>query len=323
MNKILAPLNNRNYIQELVEAGVDEFYMGFYDPEWEEEFGDFAEINRMSGFKRYANPYNFEEVLDIIPEIKKYGKSIFITINTASYKEPYFKKLEQYFIRLKEVGADGVIVSTPELVMLAKKVGIEPVASTMCGIFNSDLVDFYRSIGMKRMILPRDLSLDEIEHIVKANPDIFFEVFLMRNGCQFSDSHCLGFHKERGSVCGNLNNSSKSISCIKKGFKTQHDVELNDMLYVKFFHRMGACGLCALYRFVKMGIGSYKIVGRSERPDGIIEDTKMIIENIKIIESCNSEKEFLEKMKFPKDSRVECKMGFSCYYPEVRFDDEE
>ena len=76
MNKILVPLNNRSRLKDLVEAGADEFYMGFHDEEWVKEFGDFTEINRMSGFKKYANPYNLQELLEIAKEIKGYGKDI-------------------------------------------------------------------------------------------------------------------------------------------------------------------------------------------------------------------------------------------------------
>ena len=189
----------------------------------------------------------------------------------------------------------------------------------MCGIFNADIVAYYKKLGMKRMILPRDLSLDEIEAIVKAHPDVSYEVFLMRNGCQFSDSHCLGFHREKGSICGMLNGSLYRTNARDTDFKSQHDFELNNSLYVKCFHRIAACGLCALYRFYKLGVSAYKIVGRSENPNGIITDVKIVKENLKIIESCSSEEEYLKKMKMPENARDACKLGLSCYYPEIRF----
>lgn len=319
MNKILVPLNNKLRLPEMVEAGVDEFYMGFYDQNWTDSFGEFSEINRMSGFGYAANPYSLEELLEIVEDVKKYQKAIFITINSATYNQRELEKLSEYFQLFANSGVDGVIVSTPELTLMAKQAGLIPVASTMCGLFNSDLVRFYKNLGMKRMILPRDLSMKEISDIVKSNPDISYEVFLMRNGCQFSDSHCLGFHRNKGSVCGMLNNINYNINSATDDFQSQHDIELNNMLYTSCFHRAAACGLCALYRFFHLGIGSYKIVGRSENADGIINDVKMIKENLKIIENCSSEEEFLKNMIMPKNSRISCKMGLSCYYPEIRF----
>ncbi len=319
MNKILVPLNNRLCIAEMVEAGVDEFYMGFHDDAWTDAFGEFSEINRMSGFGKLANPYSLEETLEIVKEVKSFGKAIFITINGATYNQRELEKLNEYFRLFANSGVDGVIVSTPELTLMAKEAGLIPVASTMCGLFNSDLVAFYKKLGMKRMILPRDLSMDEITEIVLKHQDITYEVFLMRNGCQFSDSHCLGFHRNKGSICAMLNQSKCNINSDFHTFRAQHDIELNNNLYTSYFHRRAACGLCALYRFYKLGIGSYKIVGRSERPEGIIKDVKIIKENLKIIESCNSEEEYLQKMLMPDNARIVCKMGLNCYYPEIRF----
>ena len=122
-----------------------------------------------------------------------------------------------------------------------------------------------------------------------------------------------------GSVCGMLNKSKSNINSLQTDFQSRHDAELNNLLYSSYFHRVAACGLCAIYRFYKLGVESYKIVGRSENPDGIIEDVKMVRDNLKIAETCSSEQEYLEKMILPKNSRVSCKMGLGCYYPEIRF----
>ena len=84
MNKILVPLNNKMRLPEMVDAGVDEFYMGFHDQNWKDSFGEFSEINRMSGFGYAANPYSLEELLEIVDDVKKYKKAIFITINSAN-----------------------------------------------------------------------------------------------------------------------------------------------------------------------------------------------------------------------------------------------
>lgn len=319
MSNILIPINDRSLIDEYIQVGADEFYMGFYDPAWSEMLGEYAEINRMSGFGRAANRYAFDEVCDIVKEIKNKEKKIFITINSADYTASELKYIEKYIKELAVVQADGVIVSTPETCTLAVKHGIEPVASTMCGIFNSDIAIAFRNLGVKRMILPRDLSIAEIEAIVDKVPDVCFEVFLMRNGCQFSDSHCLGFHKKYGSTCAMLNNAKTKMLARKSDFTSRHNIELNNMVYTKGLHKAGACGLCAIYRFVKMNIHSFKIVGRSEIKNGILEDVKTVKENIEIARCCHTEAEYLEKMIMPSSQFIQCKMGLSCYYPEIRF----
>jgi len=192
--KVLVPLNNTEHLDDYIHAGASEFYIGFFDKEWEDKFGDFNDINRMSGFRENSNSCDFNMVLAIIEEIKQYGKHLYITFNSSIYSMEQLDYVEKYFKILKEKEVDGVIVSTIELVDLAKRVGIPSVISTIAGVYNSDITKFYKEHGAKRIILPRDLSIDEINQIVNENKDMDFEVFMMRNGCSFSDSHCLGLH---------------------------------------------------------------------------------------------------------------------------------
>lgn len=317
--KALVPLNNVEHIDDYIEAGAGEFYLGFYDEAWHDQFGEYADINRLTGFKKNANPYNLEEVINIIEDTKKKGVMMYVTFNASVYSQAQLDYMVRYMEMLKATSLDGVIVSCPELVEMASKLGMNVVVSTISAAYNEDTVKFYRDLGAKRIILPRDLSMDEIESIVKAVPDVEYEVFLMRNGCRYSDGNCLGFHRsEMSAICGCLGGAHRTLQYEKNDFKTRHEVELNDILYTKFFHS-NACGLCSVYRFVKMGIAAGKIVGRSDEWQYICRDINLIKQNVEIAKKCESEEEYLDKMILPEDEAMMCKLGLSCYYPEVRF----
>lgn len=317
--KALVPLNNVEHIDDYIEAGAGEFYLGFYDEAWHDQFGEYADINRLTGFKKNANPYNLEEVINIIEDTKKKGVMMYVTFNASVYSQAQLDYMVRYMERLKATSLDGVIVSCPELVEMASKLGMNVVVSTISAAYNEDTVKFYRDLGAKRIILPRDLSMDEIESIVKAVPDVEYEVFLMRNGCRYSDGNCLGFHRsEMSAICGCLGGAHRTLQYEKNDFKTRHEVELNDIVYTKFFHS-NACGLCSVYRFVKMGIAAGKIVGRSDEWQYICRDINLIKQNVEIAKKCESEEEYLDKMILPEDEAMMCKLGLSCYYPEVRF----
>lgn len=317
--KALVPLNNVEHVDDYIEAGAGEFYIGFHDKEWEKNFDQYTDINRMSGYGSKANPHDFESVLEIIKEIKKKKKIIYVTFNSSMYSEIQIQFIERYFKKLKEVEVDGVIVSCIELVVLAKEIGLNPVISAICGVYNSDIARFYYDHGAKRIILPRDLAISEIERITKAVPSVEYEVFMMRNGCAFSDANCLGFHRsEKCSICASINNANRELMSKKVDFKAKHANELNDMVYTQSFHKY-ACGLCSMYRFVKMGIAAGKIVGRSDEWAYVCKDISYLKKNADIAKECSSEEEYLERMIFPEDSTFMCKMGLSCYYPEVRF----
>lgn len=317
--KILAPISNVEHVRDYIRAGADEFYIGFHDAAWEAAFGDYADLNRMSGFKERANPCTFEQVLRIVDEVRGQGKDIFVTLNAALYSEQQLQFLQRYLENLQAHGVSGLIVSGFEIARLAQAVGIPVIASTMCGIYNADLAQFYYDAGVQRMILPRDLALDEIAGMTQQVPGMQTEVFLMRNGCIFSDSNCLGLHRQqRGSLCGALRGAQREIWTLDGDFWTVHQAELNDMAYNRCFH-IFACGLCALYRFVKMGITAGKIVGRADEHQHILRDIDLMRRNLDVAQEAGSEAEYLRKMVLPPNRVAMCKLGFSCYYPEVRF----
>lgn len=317
--KALVPLNNVEHIDDYLEAGAGEFYIGFYDEAWHKQFGEYADINRLTGFKKNANPYNLEEMIEIIESVKEKGAMIYVTFNASVYSQAQIDYLKRYLNQLKKTEADGIIVSCPELVEMGSSMGINVVVSTISSVYNSDIAKFYRDLGAKRIILPRDLSMNEIESIVNTVPEVEYEVFMMRNGCRYSDGNCLGFHRsEKSAICGCLGSAQHNLEMGKLNFKQKHEVELNDMVYTASFHSF-ACGLCSIYRFVKWGIAAGKIVGRSDEWQYICHDISLIRQNVDLALKCTSEEEYLEKMIFPRDSTLMCKMGLSCYYPEVRF----
>lgn len=318
--KILVPLNHTECLEAFAEAGADELYLGFYDEEWFETFGEYADINRMSGFKERANQYNFHEMTEAAKKIKNLGKSAFVTMNANCYSRKRIDYIQsRYFPAIREAEIDGLIISDVLLAKAAAEAGITVVASTMCGIYNRDIAAYYREAGMRRIILPRDLSLDEIESICRSFDDMEYEVFFMRNGCVFSDSYCLGMHRrECVAACGFLRGHPKRFVTEDLSFENRQANDTNDFLYNNHFHH-DACGMCALYRMKEMGIGSLKIVGRADRPESVCEDIRLTKRNIGIAGEAESQQEYLERMEYPAHAQRKCMWGLSCYYPEVRF----
>lgn len=322
--KILVPVSNVNYIDKYINAGADELYLGFHDDNWNAKFGKYADINRMSGFAERANPFSFEQLLEIIADIKNKNKGVFVTVNANEYSPNQIQYMkENYFPSLKAVGVDGVILSDADAIRAAEEAELKPIASTMCAIYNEDIAKAYRNMGVKRMILPRDLSLNEIEQICTAMPDVHFEAFFMRNGCIFSDCYCLGMHRpECGATCTYTRYGKSKYIHMYTDFSDYNSVDVNDYLYRTAFH-IDACAMCALYRLDTIGIKSLKIVGRADDWNSICRDIELTKRNIDIMKNANKEKEYLDKMIFPDNFPGKCREGISCYYPEVRFDETE
>jgi len=319
--KILVPLNQREYLKQYAEAGADEFYFGFYDEQWMRAFGENSDINRMSSFHKRANAFSLSEALAVIREVRALGKSVFLTFNANLYTEAQMRFIDAYFELLKDNGADGVIISNPRLIGLANKWELIPVASTMCGIYNEDIVHFYHKQGLRRMIFPRELSLDEIDELSKLFPDVCFEVFFMRNGCIYSDSNCLCQHiRKKGGICAELRTSDVTLEAKELSKEEQELFFKTKVVFDNGLMKPNACAQCALYRFLHMNVSSLKIVGRADPADAIVEDIRLTKNNLEIAKKCSSHEEYLEKMiRAQSVSGKICNNGLNCYYPEARY----
>ncbi|MCI9261572.1 MAG: U32 family peptidase [Eggerthellaceae bacterium] len=309
---ILVPFNDCAALADYLAAGVGEFYMGFYDDEWTARFGEAADLNRLSGFGAEANAYPFETVLATARAIKDAGAQLYVPFNAGIYTAAQRDYLAHaYFPFLAEAGVDGVILSGPELVRAARNAGLKAVASTMCGIFNSDIARFYQHQGMERLIFPRELSLAEIESIIEATPGLEYEAFLMRNGCVFSDSHCLGCHRAgHYSLCRDLRFGERWEEQRVPG--AAQPTPAWDRLFAE-----AACGLCALWHFERLGINAGKIVGRCDEREAILRDIKLARRHIDLAQDCLSQAEHRARMELPEGYEALCASHLNCYYPEV------
>jgi len=317
--KILVPLNSKEYIDKFIDAGAEELYVGFDDDDWYTEFGSLSEINRMSGFRGRANKYTLDEVIDMAEYISSKNADLYLTLNSPRYTEAQLNRIELYLQKIAGSKISGLIISCPELLPLAGKYGIKAVCSTMCAVYNNDILNYYKKMGVQKIILPRDITMEEIAKLIKDNPELEYEVFLMRNGCVFSDSNCLCMHRELyKSLCGMLAHSQRKILSNDTDFIRNQEYRVNAMLFNDCYRKL-SCALCALYDFVQLGVKSGKIVGRADEQDFILRDVKLVKQNLEIAKKASSREEYLEKMVFPPYMEHSCNLGYSCYYPEIRF----
>ena len=323
----LVPLNNADAIPRLRDAGVGEIYVGFHDEAWDARFGS-AELNRMSGFGREANPFDFDEMCVQLGRVVEAGMRGFVCFNASAYTPDQADYIAcEYFPRIAQAGASGVILSSQALIADARAAGLGAVISTVAGVFNARLAAHYRACGATRIILPRDLSVDEIAGIMTALPDLEYEVFLMRNGCMFSDSHCLGCHRAGNpSLCMSLRTGEWDVAPAQAGpslpnASDQADfierARYNEWLLNTHYHRR-TCGLCALWRFEQLGVAAYKVVGRGDDVDDLVADAGLVVRNAALARTCATEEDYLARMELPRDPQTLCAMqGLSCYYPEL------
>ena len=318
--KILAPVNNPEFISEFANAGVDEFYMGFNDARWLQTFGEYADLNRMSGFGKKANSCSFKDLKSVADVVRRHGKRLYVTLNANCYDARQLDYLAtEYCPSLRELDIAGIICSDIPTAQRMKECGLNVTISTMAGVYNQYIAQEYVNLGVQRIILPRDLTLEEIKSIVAATSSVEFEVFHMRNGCVFSDPFCLGFHRpECGSTCSFIRHRDSRTLTSRRAFAQLDSMAFNDLMYNSLFHAY-ACAMCAMFDFLEIGISSLKIVGRADDPKSVLSDIVLSVKNLAIAETCSSREEYLSRMITNGLVPSICRSGLSCYYPEVRY----
>ncbi len=120
------------------------------------------------------------------------GKKVYVTLN-AYLKNDELKKVREYLGFLHDIGVDGVIISDPGVIWIAKKdfPDLPLHLSTQQNVTNYLAARFYHELGIERIVLARELSLSEIKTIKKEIPILEIEVFIHGAMCIAYSGRCL------------------------------------------------------------------------------------------------------------------------------------
>ena len=170
-----------------------------------------------AGQPRYSlrarnNEFQLDELRTGIQEAHELGKKIFVASNLM----PHNAKVKTYMADMAPVIAmkpDALIMADPGLIMMVRERWPEvPIhLSVQANTVNFAAVKFWKSMGLERVILSRELSLDEIEEIRQKCPDMELEVFVHGALCIAYSGRCLlsGYFNHRDANQGTCTNSCR------------------------------------------------------------------------------------------------------------------
>lgn len=256
--ELLSPVGNMEALYQAVMNGADAVYLG----------------GKRFGARKFANNFDYEEMISAIKYCHLYGVKIYVTVNTMIYNEEFDEVLE-YIDFLHKNNVDAIIVQDIGLVSVAKKMfpNLEIHISTQAHNNNSYGIDFFKKLGITRVVLARELSLDEIKNI---NVDVEKEVFVHGALC-VSYSGCCLFSSMNGGRSGNRGECVGSCrlpySLYKNGklVKTEGDYLLSTK---------SLCTIDKIDELIEAGITSFKIEGRMKSPEYVGYVTRLYREKI-------------------------------------------
>jgi len=182
-----------------------------------------------AGQPRYSlrvrnNAFSAEKLQQGITEAHAAGKKFFIASNLL----PHDNKVKHYLRDMEPIIAmqpDALIMADPGLIMLIRETWPDmPIhLSVQANTLNSAAVKFWQSLGLKRVILSRELSLDEVETIRQQCPEMELEVFVHGALCIAFSGRCLlsGYFNHRDANQGACTNSCRWKYNLHEGKETE------------------------------------------------------------------------------------------------------
>ena len=170
-----------------------------------------------AGQPRYSlrvrnNDFTLENLDKGIKEAHQLGKKLFVASNLL----PHNKKVDSYLADIEPVIAmkpDALIMADPGLIMMVRERWPDmPIhLSVQANTLNYAAVNFWQSMGVSRIILSRELSLDEIEDIRQRCPEMELEVFVHGALCIAYSGRCLlsGYFNHRDPNQGTCTNACR------------------------------------------------------------------------------------------------------------------
>lgn len=142
--------------------------------------------------RAFADNFSNEEIIEAANYAHALGKKVYVTANIFARNDD-LDALKNYFVFLQSAGVDAVLISDVGLVALCKEVAPKLTVhlSTQANTTNLLAVKFWQSMGVKRVVLARELGLEEIKQIHAAVPDMELEAFVHGAMCMSYSGRCL------------------------------------------------------------------------------------------------------------------------------------
>ncbi len=258
--ELLCPAGNFEMLKRAINAGADAVYLS----------------GVKFGARKYADNFNNNEIIDAINYAHLYGVKVYITINTL-IKDDEIDEFLKFVEFIHKNKVDAVLMQDIGMINLVRSIFPNLVihASTQFHNHNKYGLEYLKSIGVKRAVLAREMSLDEIN---KIDVDIEKEIFIHGALCISYSGQCL----MSSMIMKRSGNRGECAGLCRLPYKLLKNDEYVNTNGNYLLSTKDLCSLNNITKILDSNITSIKIEGRMKSPEYVYYVTSLyrkIIDN--------------------------------------------
>lgn len=251
--ELVLPAGDLEKVKTAVLFGADSVYMG----------------GKEFSLRSFAGNLTMEEMAEGLAYVHQRGRKAAVAVNIFAHNRD-IKHVPGYLEELQSLGVDALIISDPGVMRLALKYApdIPITVSTQANVSNYESAAMYKDLGAERVVVARELSLDEIVEI-KERLDMEIEVFVHGAMCVSYSGRCLLSHYMTGR---SANQGACAHPCryeyrlLEESRPEEEFAIQEDQRGSYILNSRDLCLIEYIPRLIDAGINAFKVEGRMKSP---------------------------------------------------------
>ena len=249
--ELLVPASSLEVLKTAVRYGADAVYIG----------------GEVFGLRAKAKNFSLEEMKEGVEFAHRYNVKVYVTANILAHNSD-IEPVKAYFNDLKKVKPDALIIADPAIFTIAKEMlpDMELHISTQANNTNYGTYNFWHSLGAKRVVSARELSISEIKDIRNHIPDdLEIETFIHGAMCISYSGRCLlsNFFTGRDANQGACTHPCRwKYSVVEETRPGEYMPVYENERGTYIFNSKDLCMIEHIPEMIDAGIDSFKIEGR-------------------------------------------------------------
>lgn len=247
--ELLAPVGNMEKFKMALHYGADAVFLG----------------GKMFNLRAGSNNLSDEELEYTVNYAHERGKKVYVTLNVIPHNQE-LELLPDYVKFLDRIGVDGVIVADLGVFQIVKEnSNLSISVSTQASNTNWRSVKMWKDLGARRVVLAREISLDNIAEIRAKVPDIELEVFVHGAMCMAISGRCLlsNYMTGRDANRGDCAQACRwKYNLVEETRPGEYMPVYEDEYGTYIFNSRDLCTIEIIDKILDLGVDSLKIEGR-------------------------------------------------------------